>query len=86
MRGRREKFDAPRVAAALAALRPVGRTGMNQTSGRHFAFIPGGGLFPAASAICWPMSRIRIVRAVSTLGWWLRLQERSTSARSIRFR
>jgi aromatic-L-amino-acid/L-tryptophan decarboxylase len=36
------------VAAALAALGPVERTGINQTSGRHFAFIPGGGLFPAA--------------------------------------
>jgi aromatic-L-amino-acid decarboxylase len=31
------------VAAALAALGPV-----HQTSGRQFAFIPGGGLFPAA--------------------------------------
>jgi glutamate/tyrosine decarboxylase-like PLP-dependent enzyme len=36
------------VATALAALGSVGRSGINQTSGRHFAFIPGGGLFPAA--------------------------------------
>jgi glutamate/tyrosine decarboxylase-like PLP-dependent enzyme len=36
------------VDAALAALGSVERTGINQTSGRHFAFIPGGGLFPAA--------------------------------------
>jgi aromatic-L-amino-acid decarboxylase len=36
------------IAAALAALGSVERTGINQTSGRHFAFIPGGGLFPAA--------------------------------------
>ena len=36
------------VAAALAALGSVEGTGINQTSGRHFAFIPGGGLFPAA--------------------------------------
>jgi aromatic-L-amino-acid/L-tryptophan decarboxylase len=36
------------VAAALAALGSVERSGINQTSGRHLAFIPGGGLFPAA--------------------------------------
>lgn len=36
------------VAAALAALGSVEGTGINQASGRHFAFIPGGGLFPAA--------------------------------------
>ena len=36
------------VADALATLDRVAHLGINQTSGGHFAFIPGGGLFPAA--------------------------------------
>jgi aromatic-L-amino-acid/L-tryptophan decarboxylase len=36
------------IAAALGMLDGPERAGINQTSGRHFAFIPGGGLFPAA--------------------------------------
>jgi aromatic-L-amino-acid/L-tryptophan decarboxylase len=36
------------AADAIATLDRVGQFGINQTSGGHFAFIPGGGLFPAA--------------------------------------
>jgi glutamate/tyrosine decarboxylase-like PLP-dependent enzyme len=37
-----------RVEDALATLTAVEAPGINQTSGGHFAYIPGGGLFPAA--------------------------------------
>jgi glutamate/tyrosine decarboxylase-like PLP-dependent enzyme len=41
--------EAPGAAAdVLATLDRVAQLGINQTSGGHFAFIPGGGLFPAA--------------------------------------
>lgn len=36
------------AADVLATLDRVAHFGINQTSGGHFAFIPGGGLFPAA--------------------------------------
>ena len=36
------------VVEALATIDAVGRSGVNQTSGGHFAYIPGGGLFPSA--------------------------------------
>ena len=36
------------IAELLATIERVERAGINQTSGGHFAFIPGGGLFPAA--------------------------------------
>jgi aromatic-L-amino-acid/L-tryptophan decarboxylase len=39
-----------RLADALAALDAVASLGINQTSGGHFAFFPGGGLVPAAFA------------------------------------
>jgi aromatic-L-amino-acid/L-tryptophan decarboxylase len=42
-----EEKPAP-LADALAALDAVASSGINQTSGSHFAFIPGGGLVPAA--------------------------------------
>ena len=41
--------DAPAdIAEALTTIKAVENVGINQTSGGHFAFIPGGGLFPAA--------------------------------------
>jgi glutamate/tyrosine decarboxylase-like PLP-dependent enzyme len=36
------------VSDALGTMKAVERTGINQASGGQFAFIPGGGLFPAA--------------------------------------
>jgi aromatic-L-amino-acid/L-tryptophan decarboxylase len=36
------------VADALTTIDAVERRGINQTSGGHFAYIPGGGLFPSA--------------------------------------
>ena len=36
------------ISEALATIAAVDRSGVNQSSGGHFAFIPGGGLFPAA--------------------------------------
>jgi len=36
------------IGEALSALEAVNSTGINQASGGHFAFIPGGGVFPAA--------------------------------------
>jgi aromatic-L-amino-acid/L-tryptophan decarboxylase len=36
------------IDEALSALEAVNATGINQASGGHFAFIPGGGVFPAA--------------------------------------
>jgi aromatic-L-amino-acid/L-tryptophan decarboxylase len=36
------------VSEVLATMAVVAESGINQTSGRHFAFIPGGGLFPSA--------------------------------------
>jgi len=36
------------VAEALEAIAAVERPGLNQASGSHFAYIPGGGLFPSA--------------------------------------
>jgi aromatic-L-amino-acid decarboxylase len=44
-----EEKPAP-LADALATLDAVTGPGINQTSGSHFAFIPGGGLVPAAFA------------------------------------
>src|SRR5436309_809241 len=35
------------IDEALSALEAVNATGINQASGGHFAFIPGGGVFPA---------------------------------------
>jgi aromatic-L-amino-acid/L-tryptophan decarboxylase len=41
--------DAPAdIAEAIATIKAVENVGINQASGGHFAFIPGGGLFPAA--------------------------------------
>lgn len=41
--------DAPAdIAEAIATIKAVENAGINQASGGHFAFIPGGGLFPAA--------------------------------------
>ena len=36
------------IGDALATMSAVERVGINQTSGGHFAYIPGGGLFPSA--------------------------------------
>ncbi|MBA3374255.1 MAG: aminotransferase class V-fold PLP-dependent enzyme [Actinobacteria bacterium] len=36
------------ISDALATIKVVENEGINQASGGHFAFIPGGGLFPAA--------------------------------------
>ena len=36
------------IGEALATIKAVENDGINQASGGHFAFIPGGGLFPAA--------------------------------------
>lgn len=36
------------IEDALGTIGVVERSGINQTSGGHFAFIPGGGLFPSA--------------------------------------
>jgi len=36
------------ITEALATIEAVENTGINQTSGGHLAYIPGGGLFPAA--------------------------------------
>lgn len=36
------------IADALATVAAIESAGINQTSGGHFAFIPGGGLFPSA--------------------------------------
>ena len=36
------------IATALRTIEVVERSGINQASGGHFAFIPGGGLFPSA--------------------------------------
>jgi hypothetical protein len=36
------------IADALATIEAVENTGINQASGGHLAYIPGGGLFPAA--------------------------------------
>lgn len=36
------------VSDAVASLEAVARSGINQTSGGHFAYIPGGGLFASA--------------------------------------
>jgi glutamate/tyrosine decarboxylase-like PLP-dependent enzyme len=37
-----------KIEDALETMRVVERSGINQTSGGHFAYIPGGGLFPSA--------------------------------------
>ena len=36
------------IADALRTIEVIERSGINQASGGHFAFIPGGGLFPSA--------------------------------------
>ncbi|HSE81051.1 MAG TPA: aminotransferase class V-fold PLP-dependent enzyme [Gaiellaceae bacterium] len=36
------------LSTALATIKDVEQPGIHQASGRHFAYIPGGGLFPAA--------------------------------------
>lgn len=36
------------IADALTTMEAVERPGINQASGGHFAFVPGGGLFPSA--------------------------------------
>jgi hypothetical protein len=36
------------IAEALTTVEQVRGTGINQTSGGHLAYIPGGGVFPAA--------------------------------------
>jgi glutamate/tyrosine decarboxylase-like PLP-dependent enzyme len=36
------------ISAALETIEAVEQPGIHQASGRHFAYIPGGGLFPAA--------------------------------------
>lgn len=36
------------VASVISMVEAIERPGINQASGSHFAFIPGGGLFPAA--------------------------------------